>query len=86
MTLWYLSFAGAEGWRGAAIIRAHDFFGAVQVSHALGLNPGGEVWGAEAPYGKVPDAFVERMLSKGDLRTLDRVNGGRGKLRKAVPA
>jgi hypothetical protein len=40
---WHLSFADDTGFLGVTIIQARGMITAVQLSHALGVNPGGEV-------------------------------------------
>lgn len=47
--IWYLSFAGDDGWLGCCHIEAPSFLLAVTASHLLGCNPGGEVVGLELP-------------------------------------
>lgn len=47
MTIWYLSFVGKDGWLGCSHVEADSFEHAVERSHMLGINPGGEVAGAE---------------------------------------
>ncbi len=69
MSLWYLSFAGDEGWRGAAYVEASSLEHAIRRAHELGCNPGGEVFGGEAPDDIfVADAYRNRVLSLDDLR------------------
>jgi len=45
MTWWWLSFVDPRTgkWLGCTVVNAMDEFAAVKVSHALGVNPGGEV-------------------------------------------
>ena len=43
MPLWYLSFAGDEGWRGAAVVEAVSNKGAIREAWRRGVNPGGSV-------------------------------------------
>lgn len=78
MQWFYLSFAGEEGFRGAAIVEARGIAGAVSRCNVLQINPHGEVMGV--PIGdaaKVPPDARDRLLSKaeleqmwGDLKTL----------------
>ena len=49
MNTWWLSFADDDGCRGVCIVDAPDFLLAVVRTKALGINPGGEVWGHEMP-------------------------------------
>lgn len=74
--LWYLSFAGDEGWRGAAYVEASSLEHAARRAHELGCNPGGEVFGGEVPDDvEVPDAYRNRVLSLEDLREHARAIG-----------
>lgn len=71
-TLWWLSYAGDEGFRGVVIIEASDFISACRRSAELGLSPGGEVSGHDVPR----DIPVEEQPN--DLRlTLDPANHNR---------
>ena len=48
--MWWLSFAGAEGFRGVCIVGpAADIVEAAKLAHLHGCNPGGEVMGVKAP-------------------------------------
>lgn len=82
--MYWLSFAdpdlpaGAQ-FLGALIVEADSFIEAVQTSHRIGQNPGGEVKGVPVPPGRaIPEAFVGRLLSKDDVCELDRLIGGPG--------
>jgi hypothetical protein len=67
----YLSFADDDGFRGAAIVEAHGPAHALQLTHRLGINPGGEIATWEIPEGApLPDAAKNRLLSKEDLDRL----------------
>ena len=79
---WWLSFAGKDGFRGVVITRARGFLSAVQKTHDLGINPGGEVQGAElpeeimdSPEGKRHIQFADRLLSKQDIE--EKLGGAR---------
>lgn len=77
MTFQYLSFADPERptgtqFLGAVIVEAPDFITAVMLSHALGINPGGEVVGAAFPEHVHPPArYVGRLLSKVEIDAMD---------------
>lgn len=65
----YLSFAGDE-WLGACVVRAPSDKAAIYKSHALRINPGGDVIIIELTpeqSTKVPDEARERLLNKEDL-------------------
>jgi hypothetical protein len=69
---WYLSFADAERFLGAVIVRAFDKFNAVNLATTLGINPGGDVMAValgEDP-GPCP---VNQLLSKAALGPGDTV-------------
>ncbi len=69
MTWWYLSFKDETGWKGGIITRARGFISAIQHTHDLHINPGGEVLGTDVGP-KIPAAAIkhaDRLLSKEDL-------------------
>jgi hypothetical protein len=79
--LFYLSFADSdlpkgEQFLGCLIMRASHMTEAVQASHALGLNPGGEVVGhpvkIQPGFGEVPEKYIERLLTKEELSQMER--------------
>ena len=61
---WYLSFASDDGWLGYAIVEADGFLSAVAVTHALGINPGGEVKGHELNDGIRGEARYQTELNR----------------------
>lgn len=84
--LYWLSFADAalptgQQFLGVCIVRAGEFIEAVHVSHALGINPGGECQGHSLVYqdgvvNKIPAEAVERLLSREECDLLmDYVRG-----------
>jgi hypothetical protein len=70
---WWLSFAGEAGFLGAILTRARGFITAVQKTHELGINPGGEVKGVQIPDEIMTQApidhtqFADQILSKQDI-------------------
>jgi hypothetical protein len=63
----YLSFAD-EKFNGGVVIKAHGMMDAVTKTHALGINPGGQVISIEVPDEHLPDEkFRNRLLSKEDV-------------------
>lgn len=76
---WWLSFCDPEApkgeqFLGAICIQAPDFMGAVALTHFMGINPGGEVAGADFPEGVAPPTdWCGRLLSREDCAELDRV-------------
>lgn len=51
MSLWWLSYADeqTDESRGVAVVRADSFLGAAAEARRLGISPGGQVQGFEAP-------------------------------------
>ena len=69
---WWLSFADDDGFRGAVLTRARGFTSAVQKTHDLGINPGGECRGWDLPDDVIaehpgPTRYADRLLSKQDI-------------------
>jgi hypothetical protein len=67
----YLSFAGEEGFRGAAIVEARGIAGAVSRCNVLQINPHGEVMGI--PIGDaaaVPPGARDRLLLREELQSI----------------
>lgn len=78
MSSWWLSFADGDRpvgtqFLGACIVDASDFLIAVAKTHALGINPGGEVQGYEIPEG-APDLsrWKNRLMSRAECDEMDR--------------
>lgn len=70
---WWLSFAGEEGWRGVVVTRARGLASALQRTHRLHLNPGGQVSGALIPHPTAPPAaMVDRLIT--DREELNRLS------------
>ena len=64
----YISFADDERFYGAVIVEAPGEAHALQLTHELGINPGGEAAIFAVPDGApVPDGAKNRLLSKRDL-------------------
>lgn len=61
----WVSFAGDEGFRGIAIVRAHDVAEAALIAMLLGINPGGEVLALEVPpeYGPPPAEWDHKLIT-----------------------
>lgn len=59
--LFYLSFAGDDGFRGCCFIEgAVEVVTAVKLAHAYGCNPGGQVMGMLVDGPDVPEGFLDR--------------------------
>lgn len=65
--LWWLSFAGPEGFLGVVIVEAYGFTDALHVSRAKRLNPGGAVQGSRVDPADIPEALRNRLLNRHDL-------------------
>lgn len=80
MTLFYLSFAGEEGWRGACYVEAPIMELAHIQAHLAGCNPGGEIaiWDVDFLAEQLGDEWKNRLLNKADLRRMDVAFGGNG--------
>ena len=66
--IYYLSFAEEDGFLGGAFVYASGPVSAVERTHELGINPGGEV----AIWGPVPppvDEALDRLLTKEEIET-----------------
>lgn len=73
---WWLSFADEAGFKGAVIVPdVEEFLAAVLLTHALGLNPGGECVGFPMPTPEEdPEAYAAfvsyphlTLLTRADL-------------------
>lgn len=65
---WWLSFASeADGFLGVIIVSASGFITAVDQTHWMGINPGGEVQGYPAPPEFEPGDMADRLLSRATL-------------------
>jgi len=75
MTQWWLSFADPElpkgtQFLGVAIVEAESFHQALQLSHAIGVNPGGEVCGYELNIGRVSAEYTNRLLQSPEVENI----------------
>lgn len=70
MRWWYLSFAAPGEFRGGVIVQERGFTLALRKTHALGINPGGQVAsieiGADLPP-SVPLTMTDRLLTRAEL-------------------
>lgn len=72
-TLFYLSFAGDEGFRGAVVTRANGPTTALIKVHRLGINPGGQALTIELPadhHHRVPEDALDRLLNLSDVNAI----------------
>jgi hypothetical protein len=66
----YLSFAG-DTFNGGVVVKAHGVADAVLKTHALHINPGGEVMGVAIPEDRTPDPrFLNRLLTKPEIEDM----------------
>ncbi len=65
--LFMLSFADDDGLRGVVITREHGPTRAHRKTHALGINPGGEVMIIEVPPWEVIEPiYLDRLLTRSE--------------------
>jgi hypothetical protein len=69
MTLWYISFAGAEGFRGATVVAASSSEGAYVEAMRRNLHPGGEAGILPVPQKHEGEArlYLNRLVSLEEL-------------------
>jgi len=67
--LWYISFAGDEGFRGATVVAAHSAEGALAEATRRNLNPGGEAKMLPVPPQGLDQArrYLNRLVSEEEL-------------------
>jgi len=68
----YLSFAD-ETFHGAVVIKAHGLTDAITRTHALNINPGGQVFGVDMPddiLASVPETNRQRLLSAEEIKAM----------------
>lgn len=71
----WLSFAGDDGFHGAVIVHAEDFFTAVMECNLRGINPHGECQGMPIPpevAANIPDKWKNRILTREECGEVDR--------------
>lgn len=69
---WYVSFSGAEGFRGAVIVEAYGVATACAVAHGLGINPGGQAVGIPVPPERMDEiqGCTDRLLPREEIEAL----------------
>lgn len=67
MQRFWLSFVVAGTQAGVAVVDAENFLAAVVKTHQLGINPGGEVAGWEAPVNDETTTMLNKLTSRADL-------------------
>jgi hypothetical protein len=73
-TAFWISFA-EDGFRGAIIIHSEDFSTAIVESHAMGINPGGQVMAIPIDpvvSSLIPERWKNRLLSKAECVEFDK--------------
>ena len=73
LQLFYLSFAGPDGWIGAVIVPGDSLPEALTLASILELNPGGQVRGLRFDLDRPqpPPGYCGRMLDREDVKNLD---------------
>jgi hypothetical protein len=69
MSLYYISFATNEGFRGATVVDADSQSSAIEETIRLGINPGGEAAILALPSGMTPADRAEMLSYKDRLVT-----------------
>lgn len=76
--IFYLSFAGDDGWIGCVHTEANNAMEAVLKTHVLGINPGGEVAIIELPQSvfECPEGarilhVLDRLLGREEMEALN---------------
>lgn len=72
---WWLSFADprlptGSQFLGVAIVEGPTYIDAITRSHALGINPGGQVQSTDIPVWVPPESLRNRLLSRDELDVL----------------
>lgn len=71
--MWWLSFVGDGGFRGAVIVHAEDFVTAVMECNIREINPHGECQGMPVPLGNdIPEKWKYRILSRKECAEFDK--------------
>jgi hypothetical protein len=74
-SVWWLSFVGDEGFRGAVMVNAEDFTTALMETNVRNINPHGEVQGLEIPADEaqqIPEHWKYRILSRDECEQFDK--------------
>lgn len=75
MGLWYLSFAEPHKFLGSVYVEARGYTSALQRTHRLGINPGGQVLHIPVPpeiAAIIPEERRNRLLSRAELEIMDK--------------
>lgn len=69
---WWLSFADEEGFRGVCVVRAPGVASAMVLTHAMQINPGGQVEASELlDWADIPGEYTDRLLSRSEAEALN---------------
>ena len=83
MGWYYLSFAEPGRFLGGVLIQARGPTLALQATHQLGINPGGQVATSgpipEENVARIPESMRNRLVSKQEWTALDQQNGEEGR-------
>jgi hypothetical protein len=75
---WYFSFCDpgrprGKQFVGALVVKASGYISAIEGTHLLGLNPGGEVSGLEIPYeDDEAEPWAYRLLTREEVKQMPR--------------
>lgn len=70
MAVWFLSFAGDDRWLGGLVVEAGHAIAAVEWSHIIGMNPGGQVMILRCDGRRMRRYPRDRLLSRAELEQL----------------
>lgn len=76
--LYWLSFAGEEGFLGCCVVEANGMLSAVRLASELGINPGGQVVSWILPWEYEDNYPKNKLMSHEDLKEIEarHVTGG----------
>lgn len=74
LSWWWCSFVGPEGFRGVVVVEARGMLSAVQWTHKLGVNPGGDVQIVSLKEPPAPE-YRNRLLTRDECALADVVAG-----------
>ena len=72
----WLSFATESHFRGAAIVEGNEIIECTKKTHALGINPGGQVLGAQIPTEAehlIPIKLIEKLLNREEAQFITKI-------------
>lgn len=69
ISIWWLSFRDNGGrFQGVVMVRAYGLAQAIDITHSLGINPGGEVQAHVVTDRDIRPELLNRLLSEDELK------------------